>query len=173
MSRWNLGNDDSPGPTDSSHAEFDRSAGGARCRECNATVTGDSKFCPNCGARMQEVCFACGALSAGGAKFCGDCGADLIHGLETQVTLFEEKLGEAKQLLKGSGYDKVVETVVAAHRCQAPDPGPLCDGSPGVDLRVEKAQVGEGRGSQAGLSEGSGRREAERVSPGSEDLESD
>ncbi len=112
MSRWNLGSDDSPGPTDSSHGEFDRSAGGARCRECNTAVTGESKFCPNCGARMQEVCFACGALSAGGAKFCGDCGADLINGLETQVTLFEEKLGEAKQLLKGSGYDKVVERLL-------------------------------------------------------------
>ncbi len=112
MSRWNLGSDDSPGPTDSSHREFDRPAGGARCRECSTTVTGESKFCPNCGARMQEVCFACGALSAGGAKFCGDCGADLIDGLETQVTLFEERLSEARQLVAESHFDKTTELLL-------------------------------------------------------------
>ncbi len=50
--------------------------GGAQCRECGAAVMDASKFCPNCGTRMQEVCFACGAVSAAGAKFCGDCGAD-------------------------------------------------------------------------------------------------
>ncbi len=86
--------------------------GGAQCRECGAAVMDASKFCPNCGTRMQEVCFACGAVSAAGAKFCGDCGADLINGLETQVTLFEEKLAEAKQLLDESGYDKVVELLL-------------------------------------------------------------
>ncbi len=43
---------------------------------------------------MQEVCFACGGVSARAPRFCGECSADLIHGLETQVTLLEEKVAE-------------------------------------------------------------------------------
>lgn len=127
MSRWNAGRrgsehgasarspEESVGPTGDlgygSHFGSTRPSG-AHCRECGATVVGESKFCPHCGTRMQEVCFACGALSAAGAKFCGDCGADLVNGLETQVTLFEEKLAEARQLLDESGYGKIVELLL-------------------------------------------------------------
>lgn len=126
MTRWNSGpggrerapaardaRGSSSSSNDSAHgAEPGPNQGLARCRECSATVAAETRFCPNCGARMQEVCFACGALSAAGARFCGECGADLIHGLETQVTLLEEKVAEGRQLLAEASYSKAIELLL-------------------------------------------------------------
>ena len=93
MNQWNVDRGDERNlGSRSAQNEQEATDGDVRCRECQAVVAGKGKFCPNCGARTQEVCFACGSLSGPGGKFCADCGADLIDGLETQVNLFEEKL---------------------------------------------------------------------------------
>lgn len=110
MNQWNVDRGDERNlGSRSAHNEQEATGGDVRCRECQAIVAGKGKFCPDCGARTQEVCFACGSLSSPGGKFCADCGADLIDGLETQVNLFEEKLSEARRLLKGSCRGRAVE----------------------------------------------------------------
>ncbi len=49
----------------------------ATCPACQAPLAAKVKFCPDCGARIQEksTCAGCGAALPPGAKFCGECGA--------------------------------------------------------------------------------------------------
>lgn len=49
----------------------------ATCPECNEPLASNSKFCPNCGAKVKGSthCTECGAKLQPGAKFCGECGA--------------------------------------------------------------------------------------------------
>ena len=48
----------------------------ATCPNCNAPLTGNVKFCPECGAKIKPEahCTECGAKLAQGAKFCAECG---------------------------------------------------------------------------------------------------
>jgi len=48
----------------------------ASCPQCNAPLAGNVKFCPECGAKLQEkkFCGECGAALTPGAKFCPECG---------------------------------------------------------------------------------------------------
>lgn len=49
----------------------------ATCPACNAPLKSNSKFCPECGAKIQAQahCTQCGAKLASGARFCAECGA--------------------------------------------------------------------------------------------------
>ncbi len=49
----------------------------ASCAKCGATLKAGIKFCPECGARVEEkrFCTECGAAIANKAKFCPECGA--------------------------------------------------------------------------------------------------
>ena len=48
----------------------------ASCPNCGASQAGNSKFCPECGTKLQAAshCTECGAKLQPGAKFCGECG---------------------------------------------------------------------------------------------------
>lgn len=48
----------------------------AACPKCNAPLQKNVKFCPECGAKIQDKkhCTECGAELAEGAKFCPECG---------------------------------------------------------------------------------------------------
>lgn len=48
----------------------------AVCPQCNAAITPGAKFCPECGAKLQEkkFCSECGAALTPTARFCPDCG---------------------------------------------------------------------------------------------------
>ncbi len=48
----------------------------ASCPQCSAALTPGAKFCPECGAKIQEkkFCAECGAALSPGAKFCPECG---------------------------------------------------------------------------------------------------
>ena len=48
----------------------------ASCPNCNAPLAANAKFCPECGAKIQEkkFCAECGAALTPGAKFCPECG---------------------------------------------------------------------------------------------------
>ncbi len=50
-----------------------------KCPSCGGDVPADSKFCPNCGAKMPEPskCPNCGADVPVGAKFCPSCGTKI------------------------------------------------------------------------------------------------
>ena len=48
----------------------------ANCPSCSAPLTGNVKFCPECGAKIKSeaFCSECGAKLAPNAKFCPECG---------------------------------------------------------------------------------------------------
>ena len=53
---------------------------GFPCPSCGAINPPDTKFCAECGAKMEKseprrICPECGAVVTGDGKFCGDCGA--------------------------------------------------------------------------------------------------
>lgn len=54
----------------------------ATCPSCEAALPGNVKFCPECGARIQDEakCAGCGAKLIPGAKFCPECGAKVKPG---------------------------------------------------------------------------------------------
>lgn len=49
----------------------------ATCPNCNSPLSGQVKFCPECGTRIlsQQTCRQCGAQLKPAAKFCSECGA--------------------------------------------------------------------------------------------------
>lgn len=49
----------------------------ATCPECGKPLAANTKFCPECGAKVKTSthCTECGAKLQPGAKFCGECGA--------------------------------------------------------------------------------------------------
>lgn len=55
----------------------------ATCPQCGATVVEDSRFCNQCGARLekktetQETCPLCGGQLPKGSKFCNHCGGKI------------------------------------------------------------------------------------------------
>jgi membrane protease subunit (stomatin/prohibitin family) len=48
----------------------------ASCPKCEAPLTTNAKFCPECGAavKLEKHCTECGAIIQPDAKFCADCG---------------------------------------------------------------------------------------------------
>lgn len=49
-----------------------------KCWSCGSPVTQGAKFCPSCGASLQEVkCPQCGTMNPPSAKFCSSCGTKL------------------------------------------------------------------------------------------------
>lgn len=52
------------------------------CKNCGTEINGTTRFCPGCGAKVEQkpdssVCPSCGAPVKAGAKFCENCGAIL------------------------------------------------------------------------------------------------
>lgn len=48
----------------------------AACPECEAPLSSNAKFCPECGYKLKQrtTCKECGAALQAGAKFCAECG---------------------------------------------------------------------------------------------------
>ena len=61
------------------------------CTSCGAQVPEGSKFCPECGSEIRDLCPNCGAPLTG-TKFCPECGHKLDIQIENNedVNLFEE-----------------------------------------------------------------------------------
>ena len=47
------------------------------CTSCSHPNPDDSRFCEECGAKLERACASCGAGNSGGAKFCRQCGESL------------------------------------------------------------------------------------------------
>ena len=59
------------------------------CENCGTEINGTVRFCPGCGAKVEQkpdssVCPACGAPVKPGAKFCEDCGAKVVNAANQQ-----------------------------------------------------------------------------------------
>jgi Double zinc ribbon len=44
------------------------------CKQCGKTNHDGSKFCNNCGSKLQDPCTKCGNINPVGSAFCGKCG---------------------------------------------------------------------------------------------------
>lgn len=53
----------------------------ASCPECEAPLSSNAKFCPECGAQLKRKshCSKCGGKLAAGAKFCAECGTRTVE----------------------------------------------------------------------------------------------
>jgi len=52
----------------------------ASCPNCEAPLAVNAKFCPECGAKLQQArhCTQCGSVLTPGAKFCPECGEKVL-----------------------------------------------------------------------------------------------
>src|SRR5438067_10248293 len=48
-----------------------------QCPQCRHTNPANTKFCGECGTRLESVCPACRAANPPANKFCGECGQPL------------------------------------------------------------------------------------------------
>ena len=48
------------------------------CRMCGTAISGNAKFCPECGSPLINKCPKCGHVIEGNPKFCSECGEQLL-----------------------------------------------------------------------------------------------
>jgi hypothetical protein len=56
------------------------------CPQCRHANPSGTKFCGECGTRLQALCPACKAVNPPGNKFCGECGQPLGSGAPAPTT---------------------------------------------------------------------------------------
>lgn len=56
--------------------------GKQQCPKCHKALSGDARFCPNCGADLRAECPSCGKAVQAGDLFCRSCGNKLNLTLE-------------------------------------------------------------------------------------------
>ncbi|MDR0823314.1 MAG: tetratricopeptide repeat protein, partial [Endomicrobium sp.] len=62
-----------------------------KCKKCNAVIEKNVKFCPECGAKIEEnpICSKCGAKLDKNTKFCPECGTKSGKNVETAIVSAE------------------------------------------------------------------------------------
>ncbi len=89
-----------------------------KCKNCNAEILDDAKFCSNCGFKMESknLCPNCGIEIEQGIKFCGSCGEQISGSFSTNHQQSKLKSGSTKQRVyvnKASQLSKASEIVKA------------------------------------------------------------
>jgi uncharacterized membrane protein YvbJ len=90
------------------------------CTQCGSTLGEDQLFCPNCGARKQQLlpnrnCFNCGVQVPHGIAFCPSCGAKIGDNsceVNPAIAQFNENLTTTKK--KKSVLKRVLTTIVVS-----------------------------------------------------------
>ena len=59
--------------------KIEKIGGGIACPKCKTEMPPNTKFCPNCGNKMQASCPKCNADIPPGTKFCPECGEKIAE----------------------------------------------------------------------------------------------
>ncbi|MBC2713831.1 MAG: AAA family ATPase [Desulfobacteraceae bacterium] len=81
-----------------------------KCPQCQFENREESKFCNNCGLKLELSCPECNKLNSPGSKFCAECGHKLTIPAEppTQELSFDEKLEKIQRYLPNGLTDKIL-----------------------------------------------------------------
>ena len=81
-----------------------------KCPQCQFDNREGSKFCSECGKKLERTCPACGNLNLLGAKFCDDCGHNLTVAEEAppKDLSFDEKLEKIQRYLPKGLIEKIL-----------------------------------------------------------------
>ncbi len=80
------------------------------CNKCNKPITADDKFCPHCGAAVQQTttavqqCPKCNHINAEGVSFCEKCGTPLKAKETAPAPPSQPKEGEPKTFTSAGNY---------------------------------------------------------------------
>jgi hypothetical protein len=81
-----------------------------KCSECNSENPDDSKYCLECGKKLELACSHCGKMLPLSVKFCNECGhnqkspSDSIH----RDYSFPEKLEQIQRYLPKGLTEKIL-----------------------------------------------------------------
>jgi len=78
---------------------------GMECTKCGCELTGNEKFCPDCGTEIVKKCLKCGTELTNNEKFCPICGTK-VQGTESG----NENI-EADPLKIGNGIDDISNAI--------------------------------------------------------------
>ena len=81
-----------------------------KCPKCHADNPEDSKFCLECGERMELKCPQCGKVNPSGSKFCNECGHNLALPSEPapKDLSLDEKLEKIQKYLPKGIAEKIL-----------------------------------------------------------------
>src|SRR5208337_1639011 len=82
-----------------------------KCPECEIELPSGSKFCGQCGTKLEMVCPNCKAPNPPEFKFCGECGHSLTspgHSRSPKDLSFDEKLAKIQKYLPSGLTEKIL-----------------------------------------------------------------
>jgi len=82
-----------------------------KCRKCQFENPPGTKFCNECGSKLEVVCPRCTKPNLPGSKFCGECGHNLTSSADTVLPKdlsFDEKLAKIQKYLPGGLTEKIL-----------------------------------------------------------------
>ncbi len=81
-----------------------------KCPNCKFENLEGSKFCNECGIKLEIACPKCGKANQPGSKFCNECGHQLFLSTKpiSKDLSFEEKLGKIQKYLPGGLTEKIL-----------------------------------------------------------------
>ena len=72
-----------------------------KCPNCNEEIEDDSKFCSQCGTKIEQSCPKCNNVISQDAKFCSNCGYKLVDSGNGNY-----ELENARKALNNGDYQK-------------------------------------------------------------------
>jgi len=81
-----------------------------KCLKCQHENPSGTKFCVECGCKLELLCPKCGFSNSSSYKFCGDCGHSLTQPspVITKELSFDEKIAKIQKYLPSGITEKIL-----------------------------------------------------------------